>query len=147
MNMLALEPLIKARLDDWLSDQSPVPHVLATPDLAGVTEEKQLAPAVHVVYFGMRIKEVIAEGCKAMIEQDWLTVVVVRNVRNARRGDAARSEAGLLLAMTWSALAGWSPGAGMRRLRPASPPASAYTAGFAYHPLAWTTTLQMRGGA
>lgn len=142
---LSAEPLFVARLTERLADLDPRPHVLTAPDLAGVTEEQQLSPAVHIVYLGSALSQETGDGLITQIEQTWLTVIAVRHVASIRSGDAARADASVLLDAVWAALAGWRPSDDLRRLRPATPPRSGYTAGFGYYPLAWTTRLQMRG--
>jgi hypothetical protein len=146
-NLLGVEPLIVARLEEKLAAHDPRPHILTAPDLADVAEEKQLTPAVHVVYGGMRIAQDDGHGSYIELEQTWYTVIAVRNLRDMRKGSAARADAGELLDAVFRALTGWKPGLDIRALRPATAPRAAYSGGFGYYPLAWTTRMQMRGEA
>lgn len=144
--MLSAEPLIVARLQERLAALIPAPHVLTAPDLAGVTEEQQIVPAVHVVYGGFRVTQEQGNGVIVEIEQTWHTVVAVRNVRDARRGSETRAEAGVIMEHVFTALAGWKPPLErVRALRPATAPPAGYTKGFGYYPLSWHLRMQLRG--
>lgn len=129
---LAVEPLILARLADTVA----VPGIkfLGAPDLDGLHERSQPVPAVHVIFAGFDRLEA-AQGVIEVVET-WLTVVVVRNVRDAQQGAGSRADAGAIMDAVFAALNGWQP-AGYRPLTPAVPPLSGYTDGFGYHPLAW----------
>lgn len=143
--MLAAEPLIVARLEAKLAALNPVPRVFTAPDLAGVAEEQQTAPAVHVVYGGHSIAQEQAEGAIVELQQTWHTVVVVRNLRGIRSGEEARADAGEIMGAVFRALSGWRPGAEYRRLRPTNAPRAGYSKGYGYFPLSWTLRMQMRG--
>jgi hypothetical protein len=146
--MLSAEPLIVARLEAKLAALNlPALRVLTAPDLAEVAEEQQTVPAVHVVYGGHAISQDQGEGAVVELQQTWHTVVVVRNVRGIRSGEAAREEAGQILDAVFRALTGWRPGAEFRRLRPANAPRAGYSKGYGYYPLSWTLKMQMRGEA
>lgn len=56
-NFLAAEPAIVQRLQDVLADLTPKVTVLTSADLAGVKEQGQTVPAVHVVWSGFRVQE------------------------------------------------------------------------------------------
>lgn len=145
MNWLALEPLLVARIRESMDGLVPARHVQTASELAGVTERAQVSPAVHVLYRGSTIVQETGNGLIAEILQSWITVVAVRNVAGILDGEAARADAGALLTVLFEALAGWKPGTGFRTLIPVDAPASGYTKGFGYHPLQWTTRIQMRG--
>lgn len=144
--MLAAESLLVARLQERLAHLDPRPHVVTAPDLAGVAEEQQFTPAVHVVYAGHRIAQEQGNGQIVEIEQTWHTVVAVRNVRSVRSGAAARADASVIMAAVFRALAGWKPDMpNVRALRPANSVSAGYTTGFGYYPLSWTLRMQVRG--
>jgi hypothetical protein len=143
--VLSVEPLIVSRLEERLAVLAPSPKVLTAPDLAGVAEEQQVTPAVHVVYGGMRITQDQAEGAIVELEQTWFTIVTVRNVRDVRSGSANRVDAGPILDAVFTALTGWRPEQSTRRLRPTNAPRPGYSKGYGYYPLAWTLRMQMRG--
>lgn len=140
-NFLALEPLLIARLEAQLADLAPKVHVLAATDLAGVTEATQVTPAVHVLYQGYRVTESRSDGSAVRIEQTWLTVVSVRNMKNLRTGTEARADAGLIARRTTQALMGYQPEPGSKPLRLAEGPGAGFNAGFQYLPLAFVAEL------
>lgn len=144
-NLLALQEHLVQRLTDALAGVQPTVHVLAGADLADVAEEKQLVPAVQVLYQGARVAELRSDGRQARLEQTWLAVVAVRNVRNLRAGDAARTQAGELAARVAGALMGWrAPSeAAASVLRLATAPAALYRAGFLYVPLAFDVDVRV----
>lgn len=143
--MLTAEPLIVARLEAKLAALNSVPRVFTAPDLAGVAEEQQVTPAVYVVYGGPRIGQVLADGAIVELDEVWHTVVVVRNLRGVRSGEAAREDASTILQAVFGALSGWKPSADLRKLRPINPPRAGYSKGYGYYPLSWTIKQQMRG--
>lgn len=141
-NLLVLEPELMERLRTHLGN--PAIHVLCAADLAGVTEEKQLTPAVHVVCQGYRVTESRGDGRAARVEQTWLVVVATRNVRglgNLKDADAARAAAGSLAALVANALMGWRPPGAAKPLRLVDGPRADYSAGHQYLPLAFAAEL------
>lgn len=136
-SFLALEPELMARLRERLDAAGlPKVHVLGAADLAGVTEEKQIVPAVHLVYQGHSVLESRADGTAARIGQTWLAVVATRNTRTVKTGAAARAEAGPLALLVARALMGWQPPSAAKRLHLVQGPGAGFNAGFAYLPLA-----------
>lgn len=140
-DLLSVGDELVARLKDRLP---PDLHVLSAADLAGVTEERQLTPAVHVLYQGYRLLESSANGLTARIEQTWLVVVATRNVRALASGSATRLEAGALAAGVLQALMGFKPGSAAKPLQLSGAPAARYTAGAQYLPLAFATEVVAR---
>jgi len=136
-NFLALESELIARLREQLAGHQPAVHVLSAADLDGVIEEKQLTPAVHLVYQGYRVAEGRSDGRAARIEQTWLAVVATRNTRALKTGDAARAQAGPLAQRVITALMGWQPASATKPLRLDSGPAAGFSAGHQYLPLAF----------
>ena len=138
---MALEPLLLARLAEQLADLSPKVHVLGAVDLDGVTEEKQLTPAVHVVYQSYHVAEASSSGRMARVEQTWLATVAVRNMKSPRTGTAARTDAGLIAGRVALALMGFKPDMASKPLRLVDGPGAGFSAGFMYLPLAFATEL------
>lgn len=141
VNFLALESVLKTRLQTHFAASNPAVQVLSAVDLAGVTEASQLAPAVHLVYQGYRVAETPTHGRVARIEQTWLVVIATRNVSDARTGEAARSQAGAIASQVCTALMGWNPSAVTKPLQLSDAPAAGFLAGFAYLPLAFVTEI------
>lgn len=147
-NYLALEPLLVARLQDTLPAGT---HVLTPADLEGVTQQKQLTPAVHVVFWRSLMVPSSApddSGGYHAVRQHWLTVVAVRHAGGQKSAQPQREVAGTLAAKVVVALAGWKPSAaGIRRLLPIDAPGPHYgKGGYMYLPLAWETTLPFNTG-
>lgn len=134
MSFLATEAALVARLTERLPATV---RVLTAADLASVAEGSQPTPAVHVVYQGHRVAERRADGRALRLTQTWLTVVAVRNVRDARSGAAAREDASALVDAVFAALMGWQPDGLARPLAAADAAQAAYVAGFMYLPIGW----------
>lgn len=136
-NFLEPEAHLVARLKAAFAGRKPAVHVLTAADLAGIKEEHQPTPAVHVVWNGYRVLESRADGRAARLDHTWLAVATVKNVRTLQSGAAARSEAGELAAQAGAALMGFRPPnvAGPLRLTPG--PGAGHNAGFVYLPLAF----------
>jgi len=142
-NLLALEPELMERLRTELTGITPAVHVLSADDLAGVKEEQQLVPAVHVVYQNYRVTETRHDGKAARIKQTWLAVVVTRNVANLKSADAARKQAGLLAGQVTKALMGFKAASASGPLKLASGPGAGFNKGFGYLPLAFEVELAL----
>ncbi|MFW5920923.1 MAG: phage tail terminator protein [Polyangiales bacterium] len=141
---LAAEGLLVERLREELTTV-PERHVLTAPDLAEVDEQQQFTPAVHVIYAGDEVVESddarAGDGGEQIVRQRWYTVAAVRNVREPRAGAGAREAAGEILAEILPTLAGWVPGAGYGPLVRRQAPEAAYSHGYFYVPLLWSTTI------
>ncbi|MFM9881201.1 MAG: hypothetical protein ACKVOO_12425 [Burkholderiaceae bacterium] len=142
-NFLALEPLLAARLTEQLADLVPKVKVLHAADLAGVSEEQQFTPAVHLLYRGHRTSETPTNGNAARIEQTWLAVVATRNAKTLRSGEAARVDAGLIARRVLRALMGFKPALLSKPLRLAEGIEPGYSGGFIYLPLAFSAELTL----
>lgn len=142
MSFLAIESALVERLKARLPTGV---HVLTRADLASVAEGSQPTPAVHVVYQGYRVQENRPDGRAARVQQTWLVVIVVRNVRDAASGQAARGDAGDLAESVMSALMGWRPEIVNKAIKLANAPASGYRAGLLYLPLAFELEVDVRG--
>ncbi|THF60907.1 phage tail terminator protein [Pseudothauera rhizosphaerae] len=116
---LGLEPLIVARLEDTVRAALQV-AVLSTADIAGATEASLPKPSVRVVYGGHRYVRV-GNGGLPMVEQTWLAVPAVRNVRSMQSGAPGRAEISPLCDAVLDALEGWSPKHGYGRLESVTP--------------------------
>jgi len=146
-NLLGAEPLIVARITETMmsGEDAVLRQVLTRPDLAAITESMQNAPAVSVVFDGF----VVQGGAPAELEhaaqlaQRWLTVITVKNIADSKGAAARNQDAGPILRRLWNALHGHTLGPGFTPLIPVSPPRAYYSAGFAYFPLAWSTSMTM----
>lgn len=130
--MLAVEPLIRARL-------------AGIPDLpGGVSSVAELSieavsgrrlPALFVGSLGYRVDDAKSPGAVRIASQ-WLVVVAVRNVTDAKGGADARAAASDLAAEVMARLYRWQP-AGFQPLLPINPPRPEYSAGVLLYPLAF----------
>jgi phage gp37-like protein len=145
-NFLALEPELVARLKERLVGQIAPVHVLTSSELTDVIEEKQLTPAVHVMYQGYRPTEKRSDGTVTRVQQVWLVVVATRNTRNLTSGGDARQEAGALAALVSSALMGFQPASASKPLMLAAAPSAAYSGGHQYLPLAFEAEIVLKAG-
>lgn len=134
-NFLALEPELVARLKEKLAGQVPPVHVLTSSDLADVAEEKQLTPAVHVMYQSYSVGEIRFDGKACVVNQSWLAVVVTRGTRNLASGFDARQQVGTLAVVVLQALMGFKPASAAKPLMLANAPQAAYSGGHQYLPL------------
>lgn len=146
-NFLAPEPHIVAQLKAALADMRPAVHVLTVADLSAIKEESQPVPAVHVVWTGFRVLESRVDGKQARLDHTWLVVSAVRNVRGLQTGDAARAEAGALMARAGAALMGFRPPGVVGPMRLAPAPAAGFSAGFMYLPLAFLVETHFKATA
>lgn len=144
-NLLAIEAELVERLKARMALAGhPKVHVLTAPELGDVLEEKQLVPAVHVVFQGYGVAETAHNARAARLTQTWLVVVVTRNTRTLKAGDAARAQAGELAAHVAGALMGWQPAAATKPLRLVSAPGAGFTAGHQYLPLAFEAEIILK---
>lgn len=144
-NYLAAEALLIERLHATVSG---VRKIYSAAELAGVEEQAQTTPALHVVYSGDVLDDSAARGRGQVVAQEWLVVTAVRNARDQQGGVAAREDAGPLLTQVIEALSGWSPGPGFDPLRRINAPRPAYRpGGYAYFPLGFSTKVITQGVA
>lgn len=142
-SLLILEPELLARLKEQLAPLRPAVHVLSAADLEGVAEAQQLTPAVHLIYQGYRVVQHRADKRLARIEQTWLTVVAVRNVRAVKTGTAARTDAGQLAGAVLLGMLGWKAPSAATGFELANAPPARFSGGHLYLPQAFTTELMV----
>lgn len=121
--------------------------VLSARDLVGVKDALQAAPAVQVYGGSYTPLEDASTGRVAVLQQEWMVVVVVRNSATQATGSAARADAGPICDAVLTSLLGWpATDAADRRLRLARGPMPAWTpGGFGYYPLAFTRKITVTG--
>jgi hypothetical protein len=140
-NFFTLEQLLVDRLTLELADLTPKVKILTAADLAGVSEEQQITPAIHLVYRGYRPTDVRTDGKAARLQQTWLAVVATRNARQLRSGEAARADAGQIAQRVLRALMGYQPTGSSKPLMLTDGPEAGFNGGFQYLPLAFTAEL------
>lgn len=119
-NYFALEGAILERLHAHFDTEPSLRHVAidAAPDMEAAADGAIAPPAVFLVPGGDRVTEQAARGRTHQVAQQWLVIVVTRDVASAT-GAAARAEAGAIVSAVLGALAGWQPA-------PADGPAALY---------------------
>lgn len=142
---LALEPLLIARL------KAEVPgfrDVLCAADLASIQESSQSTPAAHVVLDSDGFPDTESGKKMTRIEQVWVVMVTVRNVRDTLGGADTRKDAGPLIKAVHKALSGWHPSPEDKPLVRVKPPyKSGFNAGFGYFPMAFRFTFYAEGAS
>lgn len=136
-NYLEIEPALIARV------AAAVPglrKVFGMAELATIRERAaQFAPCACVVYDGDTVPggdgARAGNGAAQVVLQRWVVWLIVRNVRDANDGAAARSDAGPLLSLLIQALAGWQPTPAFRPLRRNSAPRPLFEDGVIHFPL------------
>lgn len=134
-NFLALEPRLLALIAQAVAGLSPAVHVLSAADIPAAREAAQRTPAVLLVYGGYRVVEDLRTAWR--LAHTWHVVVTVRNVATARSGQAARQDAGPLLARVMTALAGAAVEGAATLLTPVTPAPAQYEEGFQAVPSAF----------
>lgn len=147
MSFTAVEAALIARLKAKVQTPGLVRAVLSAADLAGVKEQSQVTPALHVVLHRFSVADSTATS--ALIAQTWLVVAAVKNSVSGRGAGAAaaraRVDAGMLLDAIVPALLGWRPVTDCSALKIVDPPAPAGGEGFAYYPLAFVVESVFKG--
>ena len=141
-NFMALETPLVDLVRAAVAGMSPAVHVLTAAELADVKQGAQKTPAVHVVYGGYRVAEDI--GTSWRLEHTWYAVVAVKNVATQRTGQAARQDAGPLVARVVGALAGATVPGATSTLSLTTPPPAGYSAGHQYIPSAFLAETVFR---
>lgn len=119
-------------------------HVLGAAELHGKDVAMQPVPALHVIHWDELPVSAPGELPVQMIEQQWLVVVCVRNVRE-RTGDAARDAVGPLIDGVLRGLIGHRLANDLAPLKLMHGPRRAYEGGFLYFPLLFSTLFAVGG--
>lgn len=134
-NFLALERRLLALIERAVAGLSPAVHVLTAADIPAAKEAAQRTPAVLLVYGGYRVVEDLRTAWR--LAHTWHAVVAVRNVATARSGQAARQDAGALLARVMTALAGAAVDGAVTPLALVTPAPAQYEDGYQAVPTAF----------
>lgn len=130
--MLAIEAMIR----DRLAEIPDVPGgVSSLADLSMDAVAGRRFPALFTGSLGYRVEDAKSPGAVRIASQ-WLVVVAVRNVADAKGGADARASASDLAAEVMARLYRWSP-AGFQPLLPINPPKPEYSAGLLLYPIAF----------
>lgn len=140
-HFLALGDLIKTRIGDQMPNE--FKSIAHAADLKGVKDSLQPAPALHVLFMGTNTGPALPRAAKVAWDQEWLTVVVTRSMKEAKSGAGAMELSGPLCGGLLAALTGWTPCDGVQPLEPIAPgvPPLVTTAGTLYVPLRWRARI------
>lgn len=138
-DLFAIQSLLIARLQEQIPE---LRLVRGARDLVSVQEQPGTAPSAYVIYDGQEAG--IGAGQEQMVEQKWLVVTVVRNVRGALFGGEERQEAGPLLLHTCQTLLGWQPGSEFGALSLIHAPGPTFKQGFGFYPLRFSSRVILR---
>ncbi|CAN5754252.1 hypothetical protein BH11PSE12_BH11PSE12_08320 [soil metagenome] len=145
---LVLEDLLVTRIKESIPE---LKAVLTAMDLSTVQEQRQLEPAVHVMYAGDEVGSGSgmqgSTGGAQVAAQIWMVVLVVKfaGADSVRTGKGQRQKAGRLIARLLQCLCGWQPAVPMTALRRTNSPKVAYQNGFAYFPFNFKTQHVLLG--
>lgn len=112
-------------------------------DMAEVAAHRGNAPAAYVLYDGQ--EPYLAAGLEAVVNQRWLVVAAVHNLRDNGNGEGERNEAGALMIYFSRALIGWSPDAEHGPMTLAKAAGPQFSGGFGFYPLAFTSRVVLSG--
>lgn len=98
-----LAPLIKARLEDQVSD-APV-EICETVEQIYAADRREAV--LLVMYAGDAVGAAAAGGKSVKLKQRWMAILALNNV--ARAADARQVKGGPVLSRMHTALAGWTP--------------------------------------
>lgn len=119
----AIPELIVARLDASSTIAWPVIHFA---DIANMREGAQVAPAVIVIPYELRVVE---DGDSTSVKETVLVAAMVRSV-NQKSAQQARQQVGPMLTAVAALLTGWQPTTDYLPLTMETPPQPVIEAGF-----------------
>jgi hypothetical protein len=147
MHQLSAEAIITSQLKNKLSlvrDK----HVLTAADMQGVTEQSQPTPSAQVLFYDDTpvTNDKGESGNKQLVNQYWLVVVVVRNVKD-KSGKSAREDAGPIITEVIKLLHHYDLGGHpfFKLTRVKAPYRATYRNGFFYFPLMFKTRFSTVG--
>jgi hypothetical protein len=113
--------------------------------LAAASKNANFAPAVHLVFDGIKPGQNLGMGKIQGVEIRWLLMIVDRNVSDAQSGWPALESASTLTKAVLDALLGFKPDSNHTPLVLATAPRHSENTGLAWMPLAFTTNTTWRG--
>lgn len=133
----ALPELIGSRLES----QNLGIRILYASDLAGATENTQVAQSLRVVPYQLSVID--AYNPAAISLKEVVLVVAVIRFSNQPSGQGARQIASPILAKVAIALSGWQPNQYYERLQIETPPISRIQDGYCSYPLQFSSKYQL----
>lgn len=141
VNLLALEPLLVARLREQITPTAAV--IRTAEDSEAILAGGARAPSVYVIYAGGQPVEALDPRSKprpVRVSQHWLIVAAARNVASPG-GDAGRADAGTLAGAALTALLDWRPEGALRPLSLIAMPDPGLVAGAQLCPFVLSTEI------
>lgn len=120
-------------------------EVAGSADIRAVSTEGQVAPALHVLHGGFRVRDASDDGQLAVFSETWLVVVVVRTAVQSDVGRALHMAAAPLVAGVLRSVLGWQPHPECRPFRAANGPAPIYQGGVGRFILPFVTEFAALG--
>lgn len=108
MNLLALEPLILARLAATVQNA----EITSVASIAGAIDITRRLPLIFIQPAAADAADVRGDGRAALDVQRWVVFVITQAVPDKRYLEANYQDAGELLGQVFVSLAGWSAGPG-----------------------------------
>lgn len=140
--MLASAPPILARLKATLPTDV---KLFSAATLEAGKKNANFAPAVHLIFDGIKPGNNLAQGKIQGVEIRWLLMIADRDVSDAQSGWPALESASTLTRTVLGALLGFKPDIDHSPLQLAPAPRHAENTGLAWMPVAFTTTTTWRG--
>ncbi len=112
-------------------------------DLEEIKAHRGTAPAAYVLYDGQ--EPFLGAGSVAAVDQKWLVVAAVHNLRESMGGLGEGNEAGDLLIRFSRVLLGWRPGPDHGPMTLDRAPAPQFAGGFGFYPMGFRTRVVLRG--
>lgn len=140
---------VETAIVNRLKDKMPAGVTVVTlADLARVTEYRNKAPAVFVVYEGFSPAATPGPSVPGVqaIELQFVVVVTTKNAAGNGIGTAARDESASLEEVVVTSLIGHHVGGG-KYLRLSPSPGAEYDPGYSYTPIAFTCQRTMKAAA
>lgn len=113
--------------------------------LAAASKNANFAPAVHLVFDGIKPGQNLGLGKIQGVEIRWLLMIVDRNVSDTQSGWPALENASTLTRAVLDALLGFKPDGNHQPMQLTAAPRHSENTGLAWMPLAFTTTTTWRG--
>lgn len=129
---LAAEPILVSTLEKVEG----IRKVYLSEDLATLDEHSQIAPALHLIYWGDRVAKQAQAGVVGHVTQTWVVVLVI----DLRK----KHKAGGQLADLIKTMSGVHTELGIIN-RVNAPEKPSFRGGFGYYPLAFELTFRTKG--
>lgn len=140
------QPIVE-RLRTRFAAEGQLVDVITAVDGASILDEPFTRPCVFVIFDSYLPVQEQAQGAIQQIEQKWAAILKVRQVSGVNLGDGAPMNAAEspVIDVMLGALCGWRPCTGFEPMRMGDGAGPAFSSGYAYYPLFFTTRTVVRG--